>query len=326
MNYSEFVLRKKLRTYVTYIRKNGTLTNHKNLTTQEVLVDSHAITHAIAERGYEEALKELQGAFTLVWYDAKDKCLRFVRNDQRPLHMIHVGHCTYLSSELGLAKWIMLRDNNVTPKYTSEEVKPGYMYEVEVDSPENITKQKVTFWTRPTIVQVPEKVVEVKKDIGTQSEISSNDFSCVPGDEIIVRVIDVVDYVSSTVNTAGCIKAERIFPDQAPVYIFVTQDELDLYRESGETLFKVKVDRLGIIDDSGKPMRIYAKKLDLYEPDFDCTGTEVFQEEWLTLRDHRCKNCGNTIYWKDIHLSRFKYKGKYKSRIVCKDCVQGKRK
>lgn len=62
---------------------NGTLNTHKHLANKEV--DSHAICHAFAKEGYRTVLPKLNGAYALIWYDAKDKKLRIARNDQRPL-------------------------------------------------------------------------------------------------------------------------------------------------------------------------------------------------------------------------------------------------
>lgn len=86
---------------------NGTLHHHKNM--KDVDVDSHAICHSIADVGHLETLKKLDGAFALVWYDSKEERLHFIRNTERPLHLIETDNLFIISSEAGLAEWIIKR-------------------------------------------------------------------------------------------------------------------------------------------------------------------------------------------------------------------------
>lgn len=88
---------------------NGTLRYHRTM--KDVEVDSHAITHSIAERGAKETLEMLDGAFALVWFDTKTNLLYAARNDERPLHLLETEDLFVLSSEQGLANWILSRNN-----------------------------------------------------------------------------------------------------------------------------------------------------------------------------------------------------------------------
>lgn len=67
---------------------NGTLLNHHSLNFKlgiKTEVDSQAITHMVAEKGIDEAYKELDGAAALVYFNAQDNTLNIVRNEQRTL-------------------------------------------------------------------------------------------------------------------------------------------------------------------------------------------------------------------------------------------------
>jgi len=75
---------------------NGTLTTTSSLPLsmfelgREVTVDSHALCHNFAEGEVEDAsyiIARIQGAFALVWHDARDDSLNFVRNHERPFHI-----------------------------------------------------------------------------------------------------------------------------------------------------------------------------------------------------------------------------------------------
>jgi len=94
--------------YITLCH-NGTVNGHKH-TLSNVEVDSHAITIAIAEKGIEEVAKKLDGAFTLVWHDNRNKTINFLRNRERPLYLVETDDVWYISSEYGLINWILTRN------------------------------------------------------------------------------------------------------------------------------------------------------------------------------------------------------------------------
>jgi hypothetical protein len=88
---------------------NGTLHTHRHLANVEV--DSHAITKAIAERGYQEVIPDINGAYALIWYDAKEKKLFITRNIERPLHLVESQDAFYIASEAEMLEWILARNN-----------------------------------------------------------------------------------------------------------------------------------------------------------------------------------------------------------------------
>lgn len=94
---------------------NGTLYgDHKKIADTEV--DSHAIAHLIHQKGddVEAALKELNGAYALIWYDVQAKTMNFVRNSQRPLCFIETFNSWIWASEPGMLSWILSR-NQIAP-------------------------------------------------------------------------------------------------------------------------------------------------------------------------------------------------------------------
>ena len=51
-------------------------------------VDSEALAFLFAKEGAKRALKEVTGAFSLLWHDAKERCVFAARNSERPLHLV----------------------------------------------------------------------------------------------------------------------------------------------------------------------------------------------------------------------------------------------
>ena len=67
---------------------NGTLKNKYTLEKGHVFdVDSEALYHHIDQKGVEDAIKNLDGAWALTWYNSEEGTINFLRNKERPLWM-----------------------------------------------------------------------------------------------------------------------------------------------------------------------------------------------------------------------------------------------
>ena len=124
---------------------NGTLSSHKDIA--DVDVDSHAICVGIAERGYEETLKTIDGAFALVWYNSDEEKLYLVRNNLRPLFLVETQGYYILCSENALGVWIAERNN--TKVLGVIEVEAGQLHVFDKKDMKTFTKEKVDFLTPP---------------------------------------------------------------------------------------------------------------------------------------------------------------------------------
>lgn len=88
---------------------NGTLHSTYDLPQSQhklgVDVDSHALCHNLAlvepEEAAEKVIGKIDGAFALVWHDARNDTLNIIRNDERPLHVAkeYKGRTLYFTSE-----------------------------------------------------------------------------------------------------------------------------------------------------------------------------------------------------------------------------------
>lgn len=104
---------------------NGTLWgDHKKLADTDV--DSHAIAHVIHNNGddVELALKEISGAYALIWHDYKNHTVNFVRNSQRPLFWIETYNSFIWSSEASML-------NFVSERFTLKPLAPPQSLEVD---------------------------------------------------------------------------------------------------------------------------------------------------------------------------------------------------
>ena len=130
---------------------NGSLFSgwRAKLRVKNVDVDSHGIAVAIAEYGYKEALKTIDGGFALVWWDDREKTMNFVRNDQRPLGFVRIkdSPAILFASETPLARWIAWR-NGLSVEAT-ESLQEGELLSIHVDDLTKVKKEKVEFYEPP---------------------------------------------------------------------------------------------------------------------------------------------------------------------------------
>lgn len=93
---------------------NGTLTSQYYLPKGSSFTsDSEAITYAIAQQGADKTIRDLDGAFALVWHDDSDDTLHMVRNEERPLCFAFVKNenTMLFASEKRMLEWISFRNN-----------------------------------------------------------------------------------------------------------------------------------------------------------------------------------------------------------------------
>ena len=93
----------------TVLVHNGTLLSHHHLANTNT--DSEAICIALDKKENPiDILSELDGAFALIWYNAKTKQFHVSRNNQRPLWILETEHYDLIGSEAKLLEWISWRN------------------------------------------------------------------------------------------------------------------------------------------------------------------------------------------------------------------------
>ena len=109
---------------------NGTLQNHYKLANRTV--DSNAIAAHIEEHGYKSLLKNIEGAYALIWYNAAEKTLYFTRNAERPLHLVETSERIFLASESKMLDWIL--DRNDVTKYSIQNVPTDKVFKFSLET------------------------------------------------------------------------------------------------------------------------------------------------------------------------------------------------
>lgn len=135
---------------------NGTISGHKQMAATEV--DSHAICHSFVEKGHEETLKNLTGAFALVWYDINKELLYAIRNDERPLTLIETDDIIYLASESWMPKTLLARKDAKKNDLKSITLEVGMLYTFDLKgkyttTPMELKKPVTTAYTYPNNYQ-----------------------------------------------------------------------------------------------------------------------------------------------------------------------------
>jgi len=85
---------------------------HKGTVETAFGTDSETIYYTLSQADDpKEVLRELDGAFTLVWHDVEDNCVRMIRNSKRPLWIAKIQNRDTLvfASEKGIIEWAVGR-------------------------------------------------------------------------------------------------------------------------------------------------------------------------------------------------------------------------
>lgn len=115
---------------------NGTLVDQSLLPEHKRFeVDSENIAYALSVLPAAEVIQKLDGAFTLIWFNAQEQKVHVIRNDERPFHFAEgtSPNTWFGASEEEMLKWIITRQSKYTWKRTSPGIKRYFEAEVGVE-------------------------------------------------------------------------------------------------------------------------------------------------------------------------------------------------
>jgi len=128
---------------------NGTFNgDHKKVKDTEV--DSEAIAHTLAEtEDVEEALRKINAAYALMWYNVENKQLHVIRNAMRPLFWFETDSMIAFASEEPFLQFVISKFNlKVTqaPTEFPSETLNTFTLEKNKDTTETVTKLDVSYY------------------------------------------------------------------------------------------------------------------------------------------------------------------------------------
>lgn len=148
---------------------NGHISNFRTLVPIKVRekhginVDSHGIAYLISKGDHEQVLKELRGAFAIVWFDSLKKKLFLIRNSERPLAMMESENSFYFASEGSMIKWSLKRHKIAPIPDMVGQIKPNTLIEIDLSKDELSAKD---FVVKPIdLPVVVTRVYNVSNDI-----------------------------------------------------------------------------------------------------------------------------------------------------------------
>ncbi len=213
---------------------NGTLTSRTGLSHTHA-VDSAAITMELAELQpdkYTELLATIQGAYTLVWYNAANHHIYLARNDKRPLYCAkaYKGTTMFFASEEWMITWLMDRisivalDTNGKGETDVWSMATDTLLSIDLNKTEwNFEEEKYTGYIEP-----PRKT---NIDYGKHFNLYGNDYYddmpkvALPADKCPYKIGDLVfaddwEYVKTSNNSRKGGKIQGVSYD-FPEVIFV---------------------------------------------------------------------------------------------------------
>ena len=120
---------------------NGTIYNglsYAKKEEEEIEVDSHALAVAIAERGIEEALTDINGAYAVIVHDAEEGCLYIARNKDRPLWMYEADSRFYFMSEPFYLRPTVILANKLKDGTSCAQLKEDILFKIDLDNPKEL--------------------------------------------------------------------------------------------------------------------------------------------------------------------------------------------
>ncbi len=111
-----------------------------------VEVDSHAATVLLARNPVEKIIPEMNGAFALVWYNANEKSMNFIRNEERPLAFVDTPDRVFFASEGHMLSWLLGRRGFASPKIIN--LKPGIHISLDIENEAKLTSTKVALYQK----------------------------------------------------------------------------------------------------------------------------------------------------------------------------------
>lgn len=150
---------------------NGTLDNYRHFPEPKdgkIEVDSEHMAYAIDKIGIEDTIKDLSGAWAIVYWDRKQKELNILRNSERPLYIAKDGDFIAYASEEDMLKWVLDRNHNWKMRDNVEEVPVDTLLTFSLDKEKPSMKE---LKGRPTVKKSAEELRKIYCEVFSSTEL-----------------------------------------------------------------------------------------------------------------------------------------------------------
>jgi len=312
---------------------NGTLRGQYLLPDHaDFTVDSENIYYAFDKIGVEETVEKLNGAYALVWHNAKEQTISFLRNSERPLHYCFSKDKknVYYASEWKMLDWILDRNHIAREKiYPVGEHSlftfkiPDVGKQVAAPSIRTLKHYKPAPATNVSRISTKRKLGELDKYLGKEIECQIGD--TVQGGHYgrdYIKLLPLEDIVVGNLDIEVRVLDNRVFlalETARGAEKFVTV-RLSHYADSS-TIPKYIVgisDSIGIFDE---PSEEEVLELDFKEgeEDEDATfqgydGKDLNKAEWKKATAKGCCWCASPVVATEKNLFI------NEDEFLCEDC------
>lgn len=298
---------------------NGTLTNHAMLTDEYISVDSKAILMHMKEHGYEETLKTIQGAFTLVWYDTKDKTLRAIRNEERPLFIASTIGAWFFASEKEMLQFILGREGVDIVEMTN--CKPGTMYSWNVDDIDNMWYKPVELWSPPreSVIKLLPAPTNEKK---SETTYANTDFPI--NSKLLIQAKRIQEFPKATQQGhSGILYGAWYFDENVHVRCWLSKQEIDNILvdidEDDSEINEVFQATIDCVMSKKNKITLIMSKPTKYKPILDSDQKEIFEDEFIFTRQ-QCDDCNKSMSFEDASKGKLIYKSEQDYNLYCETC------
>jgi len=119
-----------------HISNFRSLLHHRDRDKHSVNVDSHAVAVLLSKQAPLDVLKEIRGAYVLMWYNAKEKLLYCARNEDRPLSYVQTEDAIYFASEGATLRWLLERRGVTQLEKGIHQLTPHTLMTLNMDQPD----------------------------------------------------------------------------------------------------------------------------------------------------------------------------------------------
>ena len=281
---------------------NGTLTNSYEFTEMRTVeVDSHLITKLIATRGVEETLQKIRGAFTLVWLDDKEKKIKIIRNEERPLVMAYniKDEKFYFASENSMLHWMLTRNRISFDGMVS--IQSGDLYEFSLDTCE-YTQTKMELVKPPVYHVQTYHTRSYSPPVKPQTKVLLSPVQMAKNTKVITQVKDY----SFLDDGKVLFKGDLMYPKNSEINFIGTEKDIDLLDDTEK--FLVTIVQAREVIRNGEKFWVYTGKD--FKPMYNNVALNGKGEP------RRCPICDFLIKTgKVVHRM-----SKGESEYVCEDC------